>query len=147
MLASAGFTEESIERVVTSSNGLITRHLTIRLDTVFKAVQLPACIANLTAGLANMDRDTFTLFGEDKIISLLVTWSICFERAKFIRGLHTSSRQKNPSAKFFILHQQSDFVSNSPEAGTQIVFGRFTAETLVIFVSGSQVLSTERRSC
>jgi hypothetical protein len=28
---------------------------------VFQAVQLPACIADLDAGLAHMDGDTFTL--------------------------------------------------------------------------------------
>ena len=61
MFARAGFTEESVEGIVTSSNGLVTRHLTIRLDAMFKAVQLPAGIAHLHTGLANMDRDTFTL--------------------------------------------------------------------------------------
>ena len=64
MFASSRLTEECIEGVVTSSNGLVTRHLTIRLDTMFKAVQLPACIAHLHTGLANMDGDTFTLENE-----------------------------------------------------------------------------------
>ncbi len=57
----ASFAEECIEGIVPSSNGLITRHLTIRLDTMFQAIQLPACIANLHTGLTNVDRDTFTL--------------------------------------------------------------------------------------
>ena len=61
MFASSRLAEESIEGVITSSNGLITRHLTIRLYTVFKAVQLPACIAHLHTSLANVDRDTLTL--------------------------------------------------------------------------------------
>ena len=55
MLATSSFTEESVEGIVTSSNGLITRHLTIRLDAMLKAVQLPAGIAHLHTGLANMD--------------------------------------------------------------------------------------------
>ena len=55
MFASSRLTKECIEGVVTSSNGLITWHLTIRLDSMFKAVQLPACIAHLHTGLANMD--------------------------------------------------------------------------------------------
>ena len=55
VLASSSFAEESVEGIVTSSNGLVTGHLTIRLDAVLKAVQLPAGIAHLHTGLANMD--------------------------------------------------------------------------------------------
>ena len=35
--------------------------MAIRLDAVLQAVELPAGIANLTAGLANVDTDTLTL--------------------------------------------------------------------------------------
>merc|ERR1719431_384860 len=60
MLASTSLAEEGVEGVITTSNGLITGHLTIRLDAVLQAVQLPAGIAHLHSGLADMDRDTFT---------------------------------------------------------------------------------------
>merc|ERR1719310_1593626 len=69
VFASTSLTEESVEGVIATSNGLITRHLTIRLDTVLQTVQLPACIANLDTGLANVDRDTFTHF--DRLFSWL----------------------------------------------------------------------------
>jgi hypothetical protein len=54
-------TKESVEGVITTSNGLVTGHLTIRLDAKFQTIQLPACIANLDTGLANMDGNTLTL--------------------------------------------------------------------------------------
>ena len=61
MFASSGLTEEGVEGVISSSNGLVAGHLTVRLDAVLQAVQLPTCIAYLGSSLANMDGDTFTL--------------------------------------------------------------------------------------
>ncbi len=61
MFASSSLTEESVERVITTSDGLVTWHLSIRLDTMFQAVELPASIAHLYTGLAHMDGDTLTL--------------------------------------------------------------------------------------
>ena len=77
MFSSSCLAEECVERVITSSNGLITRHLTIRLDTVLKAVQLPACIAHLDTGLANVYGDTFTLLRKLKIIEKKLE-HVCF---------------------------------------------------------------------
>lgn len=54
MFASSSFTEEGVKGVISSSNSLITGHPTIRLDSMFQAVQLPACIAHLGAGLADV---------------------------------------------------------------------------------------------
>jgi len=62
VFASTGLAEEGVEGVVTTSNGLITWHLTIRLDAVFQAVQLPAGITDLDTGLTNVDGDTLTHF-------------------------------------------------------------------------------------
>ena len=61
MFAGSSLTEEGVEGVVPSSNGLVAGHLTVRLDAVLQAVELPACIAYLSSSLANMDRDTFAL--------------------------------------------------------------------------------------
>ena len=61
MLPSTGLAEESIEGVVSTPASLVTGHLTIRLDAVLQAVQLPAGIAHLDSGLADMNWDTFTL--------------------------------------------------------------------------------------
>jgi len=62
VLAGTSLREESVERVVTTSNGLVRGHLTIRLDTVFQTVEFPTGVTNLDTGLTDMDRDTFTHF-------------------------------------------------------------------------------------
>ena len=53
--------EESIERVVSSTNGLIRWHLTVWLNAMFQTIQLPTSIPDLDTSLTNMDGDTFTL--------------------------------------------------------------------------------------
>jgi len=54
--------EEGIEGIITTSDGLVTGHLAIRLDAMFQTVEFPAGIAHLDSSLANMDADTFTHF-------------------------------------------------------------------------------------
>ena len=55
MLPGSGLREESVETVVSGSDGLVGGHLAIRLDAVLQAVELPAGVTNLTAGLADVD--------------------------------------------------------------------------------------------
>ncbi len=66
MLASSSLTEESVEGVISPSDGLVTGHLTIGLDPMLQTVQFPAGIAHLDSGLANMDADTFTLYERER---------------------------------------------------------------------------------
>ena len=61
MFSSSSLWEEGVEGVITTSKGLVWGHGTIRLDTVLQAVELPAGIAHLATGLANMDGDALTL--------------------------------------------------------------------------------------
>ncbi len=61
VLASSSLAEEGVERIVTTSDSFVAWHLTIGLDAMFEAIQLPAGIAHLDACLANMDTNTFTL--------------------------------------------------------------------------------------
>ena len=61
MLASSSLTEEGVEGVISTSNSLVTGHLSIRLDSVLQAVQLPAGITHLDTSLADMNGDTLTL--------------------------------------------------------------------------------------
>jgi len=60
VLASTGLREEGIERIVTTTNGLVTGHLTIRLDAMLKAEELPAGISNLDTTLAEVQAENFT---------------------------------------------------------------------------------------
>lgn len=51
----ASLAEESVEGVITNTNGLVRWHLAIRLNAMLKAVKLPACITHLHASLPHMD--------------------------------------------------------------------------------------------
>lgn len=66
MLASASFTKESIERIITTANSFVRWHLTIRLNAMLQTVQLPASVTDLNASLSNMHGDTFTLYGKKR---------------------------------------------------------------------------------
>ncbi len=61
VLSSPGLGEEGVEGVVPSPQGLVGGHLPVGLDAMLQAVELPAGVANLAAGLANVDRDALTL--------------------------------------------------------------------------------------
>ena len=61
VLSCPSFTEESVEGVVSSSDGLIAWHLTVWLDAMFETVKFPARVTDLNPGLTDVDRDAFTL--------------------------------------------------------------------------------------
>ena len=75
MLSGVSFTEERIEWVITIPDGRIAGHLTVGLDAVFQAVQLPARISHLNTSLANVDWDTFALQDKQHARSLQVTFA------------------------------------------------------------------------
>ena len=60
MLSGTGLREEGVESIITSSDGLVRGHLSVRLDSVLKAVELPTGVTDLDTGLSYMDRDYFT---------------------------------------------------------------------------------------
>ena len=60
VLASTSLGEEGVEGIVTTTDGLIGWHLTIGLDTVLKAEELPAGVTNLDTGLSDVDRNDFS---------------------------------------------------------------------------------------
>jgi len=60
MLSSPGLTEEGVEGIIATADGLVRRHLAVRLDPVLKTEQLPASIADLHTCLANVDAKSLT---------------------------------------------------------------------------------------
>jgi len=62
VFSSSSFAEEGVEGIISTSDGLVTWHLTIRLDTMLQAVELPASITDLDTGLTDMDGDALTHF-------------------------------------------------------------------------------------
>mmetsp|Transcript_18076 Transcript_18076/g.56316 ORF Transcript_18076/g.56316 Transcript_18076/m.56316 type:complete len:464 (+) Transcript_18076:891-2282(+) len=60
VLARAGLGEEGVERIVAAADRLVRRHLAVGLDAVLEAEELPACVAELDAGLAHVDAEALT---------------------------------------------------------------------------------------
>jgi hypothetical protein len=60
VLTGTSLGEEGVESVVTATDGLIGWHLTVWLDTVLKAEELPAGIANLNTTLSKVKAENFT---------------------------------------------------------------------------------------
>jgi hypothetical protein len=57
--------------VIAGTDGLVRGHLAVRHDAVLKAVELPAGIAELDAGLADVQRDDFTHGGSGRVFERL----------------------------------------------------------------------------
>jgi len=55
VLASTSLGEEGVESVVATTDGLIGGHLTVRLNTVLEAEELPAGVTDLDTGLTDVD--------------------------------------------------------------------------------------------
>ena len=62
VLAGTSLAEEGIEGIVTTPDGLVAGHLTVRLDAMLETVELPAAITDLDAGLTDVHGDTLTHF-------------------------------------------------------------------------------------
>jgi hypothetical protein len=60
MFTSACLTEKCIERIVTSADSLVTRHLTVRLNSVLQAEEFPASVSNLNASLSQVKAKSLT---------------------------------------------------------------------------------------
>jgi len=60
MLACTRLTEESVEGIITSTDGFVAGHLAVRLDTVLEAEELPTSVPNLDTTLAEMKAEDFT---------------------------------------------------------------------------------------
>mgnify|MGYP003573970617 CR=1 FL=1 len=60
MLTSTSLREKGVERIISSTNSLVRGHLSIRLDSVFKAIKFPASVSSLDTSLTDMNRKAFT---------------------------------------------------------------------------------------
>merc|ERR1719163_598052 len=49
VLAGTRLGEERVERIIAAANGLVARHLAVRLNTVLQAEELPATVPDLAA--------------------------------------------------------------------------------------------------
>ena len=60
VLSCTSLGEEGVEGIIASSDGLVGGHLSVGLDAVLEAVQLPARISDLDSGLSDVNGDNLT---------------------------------------------------------------------------------------
>jgi len=60
VLTSTGLGEEGVEGIVTTTDGFIGWHLTVWLDSVLEAEELPAGVTDLDTGLTDVDGNDFS---------------------------------------------------------------------------------------
>jgi len=60
MLAGTSLREKGVESIITTTDGLVRGHLSIRLDTMLKAEEFPAGVTNLDTTLADVNANSFS---------------------------------------------------------------------------------------
>ena len=60
VFTSSSFWEESVEGIISSSNGFVWWHLTVWLDSVLKTEELPTGVTDLDTALTNMNWNNFS---------------------------------------------------------------------------------------
>ena len=60
VLSSTSLGEEGVEGIITTTDGLVRGHLSIRLDTVLEAEELPAGVTDLDTSLTDVDGNDFS---------------------------------------------------------------------------------------
>jgi hypothetical protein len=66
MLACTSLREKRVERIISATDGLVTGHLSIGLDAMLEAEELPASIADLDTSLAKVQAQDLTHFCKEK---------------------------------------------------------------------------------
>ena len=62
VLAGTSLGEEGVEGIITTTDGLVRWHLSVWLDTVLEAEELPAGITNLDTSLTDVDGNDLSHF-------------------------------------------------------------------------------------
>ena len=87
MLAGSSFAKERVEGVVTATDRRIAWHLSVWMNPMFKAVELPAGISDLNSSLTDVNRNTFAL--TNKKTAVLAKRSVRGEKVSPLRQLTT----------------------------------------------------------
>jgi hypothetical protein len=59
VLAGTSLAKEGVEGIIATTDGLVRGHLTVRLNTVLEAEELPASVTDLATGLTHVNADNF----------------------------------------------------------------------------------------
>ena len=60
VFSGSGFTEESVKGIITTSDGFVRWHLSVRLDSVFKTIEFPTGVTNLDTTLSYVNTNYFS---------------------------------------------------------------------------------------
>ena len=63
VLSGTSLREEGVESIISTTDGFIGWHLSIWLDSVLKAEELPAGVTDLDTSLTDVDGNDFSHFG------------------------------------------------------------------------------------
>ena len=78
VLTSTSLGEEGVESVVTTTDGLIGWHLTIWLNSVLEAEELPACVTDLDTGLTDVDGNDFSHYEVEEVVKIKINYKVWF---------------------------------------------------------------------
>jgi len=78
VLTSTSLGEEGVESVVTTTDGLIGWHLTVWLNSVLEAEELPACVTDLDTGLTDVDGNDFSHYEVEEVVKIKINYKVCF---------------------------------------------------------------------
>ena len=79
VLTSTSLGEEGVESVVTTTDGLIGWHLTVWLNSVLEAEELPACVTDLDTGLTDVDGNDFSHYEVEEVVKIKINYKKGFE--------------------------------------------------------------------
>ena len=79
VLTSTSLGEEGVESVVTTTDGLIGWHLTVWLNSVLEAEELPACVTDLDTGLTDVDGNDFSHYEVEEVVKIKINYKVSFK--------------------------------------------------------------------
>ena len=79
MLSSTGLGEEGVEGIVTTTDGFIGWHLTVWLNSVLEAEELPAGVSDLDTGLTDVDGNDFSHYEVEEVVKIKINYKVSFK--------------------------------------------------------------------
>jgi hypothetical protein len=74
VLTGTSLGEEGVEGIVTTTDGFIGWHLTVWLNSVLEAEELPACVTDLDTGLTDVDGNDFSHYEVEEVVKIKINY-------------------------------------------------------------------------
>ena len=76
VLTGTSLGEEGVEGIVTTADGLVGWHLTVWLNSVLEAEELPACVTDLDTGLTDVDGNDFSHYEVEEVVKIKINYKV-----------------------------------------------------------------------